>query len=68
MMRSVDENTPEAAVEIGDPVAATDVDAGDMLTYSLDATEDMSFDIDAATGQLMTEAALDYETDERATP
>ena len=46
---------------IGDPVAAMDVDAGDTLTYSLDATGDMSFDIDSATGQLMTEAALDYE-------
>ena len=59
--RDVDENT-EAGMAIGDPFAATDVDAGDMLTYTLDATGDMSFDIDSATGQLMTEAALDYES------
>ena len=58
--RDVDENT-EAGMAIGDPVAAMDVDADDTLTYSLDAAGEMYFDIDAATGQLMTEAALDYE-------
>ena len=58
--RNVDENT-EAGMAFGDPITATDVDAGDMLTYTLDAMGDMSFDIDSATGQLMTEAALDYE-------
>ena len=60
--RNVDENT-EAGENIGDPVTATDEDAGDTLTYSLDEMGDMSFDIDPATGQLMTEAALDYESD-----
>ena len=59
--RDVDENT-EAGMAIGDPITATDVDAGDTLTYSLDEMGDMSFDIDSATGQLMTEAALDYES------
>ena len=59
--RNVDENT-EAGENIGDPVTATDEDAGDTLTYSLDEMGDMSFDIDPATGQLMTEAALDYES------
>ena len=59
--RNVDENT-EAGMAFGDPVAAMDVDAGDTLTYSLDEMGDMSFDIDPATGQLMTEAALDYES------
>ena len=59
--RNVDENT-EAGENIGDPVTATDEDAGDTLTYSLDVAGDMSFDIDSATGQLMTEAALDYES------
>ena len=58
--RDVDENT-EAGMAFGDPITATDVDAGDMLTYTLDAMGDMSFEIDSATGQLMTEAALDYE-------
>ena len=60
--RDVDENT-EAGMAIGDPVTATDVDAGDTLEYSLDEMGDMSFDIDSASGQLMTEAALDYESD-----
>ena len=59
--RDVDENT-EAAMEIGDPVAAMDVDADDTLTYTLDEMGDMYFDINPATGQLMTEAALDYES------
>ena len=44
-------------MEIGDPVAAMDVDADDTLTYRLDAAGDMSFDIDPATGQLMTECS-----------
>ena len=60
--RNVDENT-EAGENIGDPVTATDEDAGDTLEYSLDEMGEMSFDIDSATGQLMTEAALDYESD-----
>ena len=32
------------------------------MTYRLSGTDAASFDIDAATGQLMTLAALDYET------
>ena len=59
-MRSVDENTV-AGVNIGAPVAATDPE-NDTLTYSLDAVGAESFDIVAATGQLQTKAALDYET------
>ena len=53
---SVDENTA-AEMAIGDPVAAMDMDADDTLTYSLDAAGDMSFDINPATGQLMTECS-----------
>ena len=60
MTRSVAENTA-AGTAIGDPVAATDED-GDTLTYSLWGEDAGSFDIDSATGQLMTKAALDYET------
>ena len=37
-------------------------DAGDVLTYSLDNTGAMSFDINRATGQLTTKADLDFET------
>ena len=59
--RMVAENTV-AGEDIGDPVAATDTDAGDPVTYTLGGTDVASFDIDTATGQLMTKAALDYET------
>ena len=58
--RSVAENTA-AGENIGAPVMATDDDAGDTLTYTLGGTDMASFDIDSATGQLMTKAALDYE-------
>ena len=59
--RTVAENTA-AGQDIGLPVAATDPDAGDVLTYSLDVTGSASFDIDEQTGQLQTKAALDHET------
>ena len=59
--RSVAENTP-ASRDIGLPVSATDPDAGDTLTYSLDGTDAASFDIIATSGQLQTKAALDLET------
>ena len=57
--RSVDENT-EAGVDIGAPVVATD--SSGAVTYSLGGTDAASFEIVAATGQLQTKAALDYET------
>ena len=59
--RSVAENTA-AGENIGAPVMATDTDAGDTLTYTLGGADMASFDIDGATGQLMTKAALDFET------
>ena len=59
--RSVVENTA-AGENIGDPVAAMDDDAGDTLTYTLGGTDMASFDFDEATGQIMTMAALDFET------
>ena len=59
--RMVDENTA-ADMDIGDPVMATDADRGDTLTYELGGADAASFAIDAETGQLMTSAALDYET------
>ena len=54
------ENTA-AGENIGAPVAATDDDAGDTLTYTLGGADAASFDIEDTTGQLMTMAALDYE-------
>ena len=59
--RSVAENTA-AGENIGAPVMATDTDTGDTLTYALGGADMASFDIDPATGQLMTKAALDFET------
>ena len=57
---SIAENTA-AGEDIGTPVEATDADAGDTLTYTLGGDDAASFDIDPATGQIMTKAALDYE-------
>ncbi len=58
--RSVAENTA-AGVNIGNAVAATDAD-NDTLTYTLGGTDASMFDIERASGQLKTRAALDYET------
>ena len=56
--REVAENTP-AGRNLGARVAATD--SGDVLTYSTSGADAESFDINRATGQLTTKAALDYE-------
>ena len=52
--------TTAPGTDIGAPVAATDAD-DDVLTYTLEGTDAASFDIDPATGQLITKAALDEE-------
>ena len=54
-----------AGTNLGAPVAATD--PSDLLTYSLSGTDEESFDITRATGQLMTKAALNHETKETYT-
>ena len=59
--RSVAENTA-SGTNIGDAVAATDVDGGTTLVYTLGGDDASSFSIDSASGQLQTNAALDYET------
>ena len=59
--REVPENT-EAGENIGAPVTATDPDTGDTPAYTLGGTDANFFDIDTSTGQLQTQAALDYET------
>ena len=59
--REVPENT-EAGENIGDPVTAADPDTGDTPAYTLGGTDANFFDIDTSTGQLQTQAALDYET------
>ncbi len=59
--RSIAENTA-SGVNIGSPIAATDADTGDTLTYTLGGTDAASFRIVSTSGQLRTSAALDYET------
>ena len=59
--RSVAENTA-AGGNIGAVVVATDVDAGDSLTYTLGGADGASFTIVANTGQLQVKDALDFET------
>ena len=57
--REVPENTAKGR-PVGARVVATDPE-GDRLTYTLDALGAMNFDIDVATGQLLTKVALDTE-------
>ena len=59
--RAVPENSA-AGTNMGDPVAATDADMGDILEYSLEGTDASSFTIVSTSGQIQTGAALDYET------
>ena len=49
--RSVREGSAEGT-DVGSPVAATDADEGDMLTYELGGTDAGSFAIDSASGQI----------------
>ena len=58
--RSVVEDTGYA-IYIGKPVAATDADE-DLLTYSLAGVDAASFAVDNTSGQLITEAPLDFAT------
>ena len=58
--RSVAENTA-AGENVGTPVAATDTDIGDTLTYSLGGTNAASFDIVSASGQIRTGSGATYD-------
>ena len=58
--RSIAENTP-AGRNIGAPVTATDEDEEDVLVYSLSGADAAAFGIVSTTGQLKTQAPLDYE-------
>ena len=59
--RSVAENK-DAGENVGAPVAATDADTGDTLTYTLTGEGATVFEIVSTSGQIRTKAALDYET------
>ena len=60
--RSVSSGT-SAARNVGSRVRANDADQGDVLTYSLTGTDAGVFDIDAATGQILTKDVLDHDPD-----
>ena len=50
--------TAQAGASIGLPVAATDADSGDTLTYSLEGRDAGLFDINTSTGQLRTRSGV----------
>ena len=58
--RSLAENTGPS-INIGRPLAATDVDQGDTLTYSLGGPDAGSFDISLTSGQLRTKSGIVYD-------
>ena len=58
--RAVVEETAKGT-NIGSPVAATDTDTAEKLTYWLGGTDVALFDIDPMTGQLKVRTVLDYE-------
>ena len=64
--RSVSATSP-AGTLIGAPVAATDADSGDTLTYSLEGRDAALFDINDTSGQLLTKAGITLIVDETYT-
>ena len=58
--REVPENTG-VGEDIGAPVAATDPDTGDTLSYSLEGTDSASFQIVSASGQIQTKTGVTYD-------
>ncbi|MCG9127788.1 cadherin domain-containing protein [Candidatus Poribacteria bacterium] len=59
-VRSIDENTA-SGVAIGSTISASDVDDGDVLTYTMAGASASSFSIDSSTGQIRTNAPLNFE-------
>ena len=59
-VRSVAENT-DSGQNVGAPVAASDSES-DTLEYTLSGRDARSFDINSSTGQILTRAALNYES------
>ena len=60
--RTVREGTAPGR-NVGSRVRANDADQGDVLTYSLSGTDAGVFDIDAATGQILTKDVLEHDPD-----
>ena len=63
--RNVAENAP-AGTAVGNPLTATDTDAGDRLTYTREGTAAQSFTVVSDSGQIRTRSGVTY--DHEATP
>ena len=64
--RSVSASSP-TGTPIGEPVAATDADTGDTLTYSLEGRDAASFAINETNGQLLTKSGVTLIAEETYT-
>ncbi len=68
--RSIAETAGDAveqnARDVGNPVSATDGDAGDTLVYTLAGTDAEKFDIVSSSGQVRTKAGERYDHEEKA--
>ena len=64
--RTLEENTA-AGQNVGAPVAATDADTGDTLTYTLGGTDAASFDIVSTSGQIQTKSGVTYDHETKPT-
>ena len=69
--RSFDETIGDAtattATNIGEPVAAMDLDTGDTLTYTLEGTDSVKFAIVSTSGQLLTKVGTEYDYEQQRT-
>ena len=63
--RSVPENSA-AGTNVGAVVTATDTDAGDTLTYTLEGAGAASFDIVSTSGQIRTRPGVTYDHEARS--
>ena len=61
------DETVATATNIGQPVAATDPDTGDTLTYTLEGTDAGRFDIVSTSGQLLTRVGRSYDYEQQRT-
>ena len=59
--RSVSESAEEGD-NVGAPLTATDIDAGDTLTYGLEGADSSSFDIDPDSGQITVSAGVTFDS------
>ena len=63
--RSIPENTL-AGVDVGPPLTATDPE-GDVVTYGLEGTDAVSFDLLSETGQIQTRGGVVYDFEAKET-